>query len=387
RSEPETGADQLTIHKLHRTDKADLQLFSTLAATKARFVEFRNSGETFVGMRLPLSSQFGLEADLYVAAPLSDFNSAAYDALTYTLSITLVLTLVVLVLGTVIARAIARPICSAATAMKKVAELDLEHPVTTGTTHLSEIEMLNRSLGVMHRALSGFSKYLPRDLVRDLMQLGLPIELGGSRREITVLMTDIVGFSRTMEAADNDQLIEDLADYFDVISTTIHECGGTVDKFIGDAVMAFWGAPRSDEAHAQHACDAVITIAARLDDFNESRLALGKPAFETRFALHSGDAFVGNVGARDRFGYTALGDVVNTVSRLEKLGKAFGVQAIVSRDVAHRTRSQHKFRCLGEVRPEGKSNRIGAMELVLCSSGRPSTFGQDVKRPGMVELS
>lgn len=136
--------------------------------------------------------------------------------------------------------------------------------------------------------------------------------------------------------------------------------------------MAFWGAPNDDLEHTDHACDAVLDIIHRLETFNRKRSASGKQPLKTRFALHRGYAFVGNVGARHRFGYTALGDVVNTAARLEGAAKELGAQAIVSREVAMNAKERHRFTTVGEITLRGKTKAIEAFEFDVIEDSVPT---------------
>ena len=352
-----------TLFEVKRADRRDVRMFEAFTGTESESIQFIVDGETILGRRLALSDQFGLDADLFIGAPLSDFTGAADAVKRSTLWIVAAMTLVVVVVGVLIARAVARPIQRAADTMNAISRLDLTTPLPDRPSALAEIQTLNTAVTMMHTALHSFTRYVPSDLVRNLLDLRQPLELGGMRREITVLFTDIEGFTQLTETEQHEQMIDGLADYFDIIAETITEHGGTLDKFIGDAVMAFWGAPGDDRDHTDHACDAVLDIIRRLKTFNQQRLASGKLPLKTRFALHRGYAFVGNVGARHRFGYTALGDVVNTAARLEGAAKELGVQAIVSRDVAMNTDKRHRFIAHGGVQLRGKATAVEAFEF------------------------
>lgn len=352
-----------TLFEIKRGDRRDVRVFEAFSGIDDEAVQVTVDGEAILGRRLALSDPFGLDADLFIGAPLSDFTEAAEVVKRSTLWIVAAMTFLVVVVGVLIARAVAKPIQRAAETMNAISRLDLTTPLPSRPSALAEIQTLNTAVTMMHTALSSFTRYVPNDLVRNLLDLRQPLELGGMRREITVLFTDIEGFTRLTETEQHEQMIDGLADYFDIIAETIAEHGGTLDKFIGDAVMAFWGAPGDDPDHTDHACDAVRTIIRRLETFNRKRLASGKLPLRTRFALHRGYAFVGNVGARHRFGYTALGDVVNTAARLEGAAKELGAQTIVSSDVAMNTDERHRFIARGEVQLRGKAATVEAFEF------------------------
>ena len=363
--DPDVEKDAPTLFEVKRADRHDVRLFEVSASEDADIVQFVVGGETILGRRLPLADHFDLDASLFIGAPLSDFTSSAEAVKRSTLWVVAATILAVIAVGILIARAVAHPVKRAADTMTAIARLDLSTPPPTKRSALAEIQTLNDAVMTMRTALASFVRYVPGDLVRNLLDLQQPLELGGTRREITVLFTDIEGFTQLTETEQHERMIDGLADYFDIISDTIAEHGGTLDKFIGDAVMAFWGAPRDDGDHTRHACEAVLDIKRRLDAFNQQRMASGELPLKTRFALHRGYAFVGNVGARDRFGYTALGDVVNTAARLEGAAKELGVYAVVSREVAANAGERHRFIPRGEIQLRGKAVPIEAFEFDL----------------------
>ncbi|MEN9675227.1 MAG: hypothetical protein RIS76_1123, partial [Verrucomicrobiota bacterium] len=154
--------------------------------------------------------------------------------------------------------------------------------------------------------------------------------LGGHSAHLTLLFTDIVDFTHVAESADPQVLVEQLGEYLAVVSGLIHEHHGIVDKYIGDGVMAFWGAPRPDPAQAVHAARAALEIQGKLDTLNVAWAAAGRPMFHTRIGLNSGEVVVGNIGSEDRLNYTAIGDPVNLASRLESLNRYYGTRILLS---------------------------------------------------------
>ena len=146
-------------------------------------------------------------------------------------------------------------------------------------------------------------------------------QLASESREITVLFTDIVGFTGIGERLTAPALAEFLNRHFSMLAECIEAEGGTIDKYIGDSVMAFWGAPDTQPDHAARACRAALAIARRLHDDNQRRTAEGKRPVRLRIGIHTGPVVVGNIGAPGRINYTAIGDTVNISQRLEQLGK------------------------------------------------------------------
>lgn len=245
---------------------------------------------------------------------------------------------------------------------------------------IREIEDLGRSLFTMRTVVRNFSSFIPRQIVRQLIETGSSLELGGTRREITVLFTDVADFTAKTEKADPSQVMIYTSRYFAALSEEIMRCHGTVDKFIGDAVMAFWNAPADDPDHTIHACEAVLACLRRNDVLNRVFAGEGWPAYATRFGLHAGDAVVGNVGSSDRMNYTALGATVNLASRLEGLNKSYDTRVLVSAAVRQRAGHAFLFRSVDTIKPKGfveavtiselRGERVaaGAAELAFCGA-------------------
>jgi adenylate cyclase len=228
---------------------------------------------------------------------------------------------------------------------------------------IDEIDELGRSVFTMRTVVRNFSSFIPRQIVRQLIESGASLELGGSRREITVLFTDIADFTAKTEKADPSQVMIYTSRYFAALSEEIMSHQGTVDKFIGDAVMAFWNAPADDPDHVTNACKAVLGCVRRNAELNASFSSEGWPPYTTRFGLHVGDAVVGNVGSSDRMNYTALGATINLTARLEGLNKNYGTQILASADVKARAESSFVFRSIDEIKPKGFAEAVAIYEL------------------------
>jgi adenylate cyclase len=228
---------------------------------------------------------------------------------------------------------------------------------------IDEIDELGRSVFTTRTVVRNFSSFIPRQIVRQLIESGASLRLGGSRREITVLFTDVADFTAKTEKADPSQVMIYTSRYFAALSEGIMSHRGTIDKFIGDAVMAFWNAPDDDPDHVRNACKAVLGCVRKNAELNKSFQGEGWPPYMTRFGLHVGDAVVGNVGSSDRMNYTALGATVNLAARLEGLNKNYGTQILASADVKARAESGFAFRSVDEIRPKGFAEAVAIYEL------------------------
>jgi len=174
-----------------------------------------------------------------------------------------------------------------------------------------------------------FSRFVPRRLVEQLIETGTPLHLGGTRREVTLFFSDIVDFYGIMERADPARLIQYTSRYFAAMSKEIKRQRGTVDKFIGDMIMAIWNAPADDPDHAANACAGALGFMRANGRLNAEFEREGWPAYRTRCGLHTGEAVVGNIGSEDHVNYTALGGTVNLAARLEGLNKNYGTSILV----------------------------------------------------------
>ncbi|MEY3901040.1 MAG: hypothetical protein RL189_346, partial [Pseudomonadota bacterium] len=193
----------------------------------------------------------------------------------------------------------------------------------------------------------------------------------GEMRQVTVLFTDLVGFTEMSEKLPPQELVKVLNGYFDEVVHLVTEGSGYVDKFIGDAVMALWGAPIPQQNHAQLALNTAIHFHRAVERYNE-KLEVRRPDLNplgTRLGLHSGPAVVGNIGARHRHNYTAVGDTVNLAARLESLCKNYGINLIISED------------CLVQASALGQRGIIEIDQVMVKGKSQPTrifTYSRDM---------
>ena len=205
-----------------------------------------------------------------------------------------------------------------------------------------------------------FSRYLAPQVVNELIKNPSRLRLGGERRNMTTLFSDIRGFTTISEKMSPEQLTKFINRYFTVMTQIVFDHGGVIDKYIGDAVMAFWGAPLNDDKHALHGILTALGMMAGLREFNRESERLGEPIIDIGIGVNSGYVTVGNMGSERRFNYTVLGDNVNLASRLEGLNKTYATNVIVSQATIGMLREEDikKYsivvRELGEVQVKGK---------------------------------
>lgn len=298
-----------------------------------------------------------------IVAPLDDFFGETFRMQKQVMGIIGSILLLSALLIVYFSRGISRPIVSLAAEIDKIANLDFKSEVRVPTS-IKEIFLIDNAVAGMRRAVRSFARYVPKEIVHDLFQKNEEIALGGEKRELTVFFSDISGFSTIAESYPIDALIPLISEYFDVMSKIILDSHGTIDKFLGDGIMAFWGAPLPLEDHAQRACTAALRCKAKLVDLNQRHAEAGKPEFVTRFGINTGTVIAGNIGTEERMNYTVIGDVVNITSRLQGIDKIYHTSILISEEVYKRLGPQFICRPLDVVMVKGKTEKIKIYELV-----------------------
>src|SRR5215472_12482969 len=231
-------------------------------------------------------------------------------------------------------------------------------------SRIRELHELGSAMKLAQRAIWSFARFVPKELVQRVVDNSISTELGGAREEITVLFTDVRDFTTIAEAADPDILMHQTSRYFSVLTEAFLAEGGTIDKFIGDAVMVFWNAPNPQPDHVERACRAALAGRLACEKLNSQFEAEGLKPFFTRFGIHVGEAVVGNLGSTERMNYTALGNTVNLAARLEGLNKQFGTVILVSEAVYSRAQHRFQFRAFESVVAKGMTKETRIFELV-----------------------
>ena len=262
-----------------------------------------------------------------------------------------------------IARNISKPIHELTSKLNSIRELDLEGD-TKVDSRIEEISEITNSIESLRIGLQAFKTYVPARLVKDLIANGETARIGGKNEILTIFFSDIEDFTNISEGLPPEYLGIHLSEYLDEMSRTIKSQSGTIDKYIGDAVMAFWGAPHKDLEHERNACAAAILCLKRLRVLEEKWKAERKPIFRTRIGIHSGPTVVGNMGSQERMNYTVIGDSVNLASRLEGFNKIYGTDIIISGTTAGRVKDHFLRRPLDTVYVKGKSEPIEIIELL-----------------------
>ena len=229
---------------------------------------------------------------------------------------------------------------------------------------LVDIDDVLESLERAKTVARAMGKYIPLPLVRTLYERNRDPELGGQLREVSLMFSDIQGFTTLAERLAPDALARCLGRYLEVMTTVLEQHGATIDKYIGDAVMAIWNAPAPLERHSLWACRAVLACQRALAALYASPEWDGLPPLVTRFGVHRASVFVGHFGTPSRMSYTALGDGVNLAARLESECKCYGVRTLVSAAVLTDASPELAFRPVDRVIVRGKSEPVDVYELL-----------------------
>lgn len=274
-------------------------------------------------------------------------------------------TFVSIIIAVYLSGRISKPINKLAASAKKLAHLELEQ-TEVPDSRIVEIRRLSKAFKSMDVALASFIKYMPTNLVKRLLKQNVIAEPGGSTRVLPVMFLDFKNFTTVSESMAPDFLMEYLSGYLECMTHVIHQHDGTIDKYIGDSIMAFWGAPggnRDVHAYTVKACECTMAMQDELQRYNKKMQEKKLPILEMRIGLHVGEMIVGNLGSSDKLNYTVIGDNVNLASRLESLCKYYHVGTIVSDDV-HALAGEHlSFQLLDSVKVKGKSIAIKVFEL------------------------
>ncbi|MDF1780577.1 MAG: adenylate/guanylate cyclase domain-containing protein [Alcanivoracaceae bacterium] len=208
-----------------------------------------------------------------------------------------------------------------------------------------------------------FGQYIPPELVEEMAETPNKIDISGESRELTVLFSDVRGFTTISEGLDPHELTTLMNEMLTPMTHVIHEHRGTIDKYMGDAIMAFWGAPLADQQHARHALDAAMDMIKALPKINERFSERGWPEINIGVGLNTGNMSVGNMGSEFRMAYTVMGDAVNLGSRLESLTKQYGVNIIVS-EFTRAAVPEYAYRELDRVRVKGKEEPVAIYQPI-----------------------
>jgi adenylate cyclase len=319
-------------------------------------------GRQYRSVLTPAAIGNGLELLIGIIIPEDDIIGNVKKNLFYVTLFSVGVLVIIIIISSLFSNAIAKPMQRLSQEMAKVRNFQLDADVVIPTT-LIEIINIHNAFEGMRTGLRNFKRYVPSDLVAQLINQDIEAKIGGEKRELSILFSDIANFTSISEKISPEELVLQLCVYFENVSKTILEHKGTIDKYIGDSVMAFWGAPVQSKNHAEMACQSAVTIQAILHTIFRKWVNTGKEPFYTRIGIHTGEAIVGNMGYEERLNYTVLGDSVNLASRLEGVNKVYGTRIIVSQSTWEQCSGLFEFRRLDKISVKGRYEGIFIYEL------------------------
>jgi class 3 adenylate cyclase/ABC-type nitrate/sulfonate/bicarbonate transport system substrate-binding protein len=335
------------------------------------------NGEDLIAAFANFPDGFGQPWQVITLTPIDDFVGTLKATNRLIMVVIVILTMIELFFIYFASTRLSRPVEHVAEQLQAIESLRFDVP-TTRPSNIREIARLESAASLLRTSLKSFSSFVPLDVVRQLIKSGIPLTLGVEPRFLTVFFSDLENFSTHSETlAPNDLLIQ-ISTYLEQVSAAISEEGGTVDKFIGDGVMAFWNAPVQRPDHVLRACAGALRAARRMERVNDSWEAEGRPRIRIRIGLNCASVLVGNVGSSARLSYTALGDGVNVAARLEGINKQFGTTICISDSIYDQAKADILARPIKRVQVKGRKTEFMIYELLaIRTSGDPDLRVRD----------
>jgi len=323
----------------------------------------KHDGTEYLASVSTLAPEFGKKWQLFIVTPLSDFTGPFQRNNDYLVAFGLVATGIQILIIYLLTSVISAPLEKLAFKVGKIQELGSEQlpPVNSP---IREIWVLSKAIETLDVAIKSFSAFVPVGLVSQLLQSEQKLELGGHSRFLTIFFSDLEAFSTLSEAMPSQELLLRVSAYLELVTKTVNQEHGTIDKFLGDGVMAFWGAPALLEDHAWRACVAALRIQRGMEALNERWRAEGMKPLNIRVGIHSDAVLVGNIGSKERMSYTVMGDGVNIAARLEGINKEFRTHICISHSVFKEAGERLCVRPIDDVTVKGRRSKIPIYELL-----------------------
>ena len=295
--------------------------------------------------------------------PHNELMGAFLDNKSYNIIIYLFIYAIVIGQIVILARSISDPVDEITREARRIKKFDFLNKLQVDS-NISEVQILANTIETMKLSLRSFTRYMPKRLVQKLLEKNEDIKLGGDTKNLTIFFSDVAGFTTVSEAMEPQELMIHLSDYFENLTDIIINQDGTIDKYIGDAIMAFWGAPDNFKNKSYAACKSALLCQDKLKQLNEKWILDGKPPLPTRMGIHNSDVVVGNMGSSERMNYTAIGDGVNMAARLEGINKFYETNILISSSVYDDVKNHFICRSLDIVAVKGKNEGIRIYELI-----------------------
>lgn len=336
--------------------KANPQFKSIDPQVTNHLIPIDAENDTYLTALYRLETSSGLKCIVASMVPEKVIYGGVDEARFQMIMVSLLALAIAVSAGWIMASRVSNPLRVLGDDLAKVGQFHLAASVARRSL-VQEVNQLRDAADRMKSGLRSFMRYVPDDLVRQILSTGKEAALGGENRTMTLFFSDIEGFTTYSEQVTPNVLVLELSEYFQILSSTLRSHSGTIGQFIGDGLLAFFNAPLLVTDHEKQSCRAALEA---LKAMESARIKQDGAVFRTRVGLHCGEVLVGNMGTPDRLAYSVLGDAVNTASRLEGLNKFYGTQIIASEQLRAKTGDDFEWRHLDRVSVAG---RKGAMEI------------------------
>lgn len=303
--------------------------FSRLEVEDTFEAEFSHEGKDYITLVQPLDLPGPTRYYASVVVPRNEYLDVVYQNLYITLGLGVVILTLAIGLGVWQARRVTEPLAEIGRELDSIGNLRFREEDPDIRSRIREVALFSDSVGKMKVSLRAFSRYVPRDLVRLLLARGYEAQLGGDLRKITVVFTDLAGFTAFSEKLNPDEAFSELSEFLEIVAQCQEKYHGITSSFTGDGTLALFNAPEEDPNHERDATLSALEILDSLRRCNLERKKEGKFEFRARIGINTADVLLGNLGTHERFAYTAIGDGVNLASRLEGLSKLYGTEILV----------------------------------------------------------
>ena len=327
-------------------------------------------GDDYVVSCAMLPVRFGKSWQIFTVTPLADFTSLFERNNKLLFVCGLIAIGIEIVIIYFLSAVISSPLERLAASVAKIERLDGE-VVPPLRSSVAEISVLSKAIDTLGATVQSFAAFVPVSLVRQLVNSERRLDLGCTSRFLTIFFSDLEAFSTLSEQVPTQELMLQVSAYLEVVTKAINIEAGTIDKFIGDGVMAFWGAPALLEDHAWRACLAALRIQRGMDALNERWRSEERRPLRVRIGIHSDAVLVGNIGSAERMGYTVMGDGVNVAARLEGVNKEYGTLLCISHAVFKEAGERLCVRPIDDVAVKGRRSKVQIYELLGAYGAGP----------------
>jgi adenylate cyclase len=350
-----------------------------------RLYSFSHDGKEYFASLSTMPAEFGKEWQLFIITPVADFTGPFQHnnnrLLMFGLAAVVVQILVIYFLSGVISA----PLERLAHNVGQIEKWGADSPPSVASS-VREIALLSRAVDRLDATVKSFAAFVPVGLVKELLASDQKLQLGGHSRFLTIFFSDIEAFSTLSEEVPTQELLLRVSAHLEVLTKAVNDEHGTIDKFVGDGVMAFWGAPSLLEDHAWRACVAALRVQQGMDGLNARWIAEGLRPLNVRIGIHSDAVLVGNVGSKERMSYTVMGDGVNVAARLEGINKEFRTRICISHATFKETGERLCVRPIDDVTVKGRRSSLTIYE-VMGAFGAGAELEPDAKQLRLADLT